>query len=244
MHRSIFGFIAHSDTPAPLTFMGMVYACLKRIGVTLDDRIILAFDYGRSWRKEVDPIYKAQRKEYREGQESPDFWTEIYGEFNKFFKELEPAINWNYVKYNTLEADDWASMIARFYPNNEIILISADEDWQMLTAFKNVRIFSPITKKYKFVKDPIKVFQKKIKGDKSDNLLTVPKTEAEIIQRRTIVNLLELPPHIDTFMKDILMTLPQKNLYLDKIPYVDVVPYINNFPCSTLRERIKGIYGL
>jgi 5'-3' exonuclease len=232
MHRAIFAFRNNSAVPATYTYMRMVLACLKKIGITLEDKVIIACDYGRSWRKIEDANYKAQRKAGRKAQESPEWWDEVYKEFNDFEKKLESAINWNYVKVWGLEADDWLSMISRFYSDIETIIISADRDLEQLAAFKNVKLFSPITKKYKLIKDPVKVLMEKIQGDRSDNLLEKPKTEADFERRKRIVNLLELPPHIEQPMKDVLMNLPTKNLYLNKLPYFSI------------REQIKQLYKL
>ncbi len=231
-HRAIFAFMACSEMPATFTFMSIIIACLKRIGVTLDDKIFMACDYGRSWRKLEDIEYKAQRKAGREEKQSPEWWDEVYKDFNEFYKEIEPVLNWNFVRANTLEADDWASMICRFYPDNECVLVSADRDWEMLALFPNTRIFSPVSKKYKLIKEPIKVLAEKIQGDKSDNLLVKPVTEAEFDVRKRIVNLLELPSHIETIMKEQLMVIPNKSLYVNKLPYY------------TIQKRIKDLYRL
>jgi hypothetical protein len=231
-HRAIFSFMACSEMPAQFTFMSITIACLKRIGISLEDRIFLACDYGKSWRKLEDLEYKAQRKTNREQKQDADWWKEVYKDFNDFYEKLEPMINWNFMRGMGLEADDWASIIPRFYPDTECILVSADKDWEQLCAFKNVKIFSPITKRYKYVKDPIKVLMEKIQGDISDNLLVKPRTEAEFEIRKKIVNLLELPPHLETIMKEQLMSIPRKNLYVNKLPYY------------TIQKRMKDLYKL
>lgn len=231
-HRAIFAFRRNSAVPVTYTFMRMCIACLKKIGITLDDKIIMACDCGKSWRKIEDTNYKAQRKEFRESFEDRDWWNEVYKEFENFYKKLELSINWNFVRSWGLEADDWASMITRVYKNNECILISADRDWEMLATFPNVKLFSPISKKYKYIKNPEKVLLEKIQGDISDNLLEKPKTEADFERRKRIVNLLELPQHIEQPMKDILTNLPIKNLYINKLPYYSI------------REQFKQLYNL
>jgi len=232
MHRSIFAFRNNPQLPATYTFMRMCLSALKKIGITIEDRVIMACDYGRSWRKIEDANYKAQRKDLRESYEDRDWWNELYKEFNDFFKRLEPNINWNFCRLFGLEADDWASMIPRFYKDNECILCSADKDWEMLATFPNVKIYSPLSKKYKLIKNPEKVLMEKIQGDISDNLLDKPNTEKDWQRRKRIVNLLELPSHIEQPMKDILMNLPIKNLYINKIPYYSI------------RTEIKKLYNL
>jgi len=231
-HRAIFSYRNRPELPATYTFMRMCISTLKKVGTTLEDRVIMACDYGRSWRKIEDTNYKAQRKEFRETYEDKDWWKEIYKTFDDFYSKLEPNINWNFCRLFGLEADDWASMISRFYKDKEIILVSSDRDWEMLVSIPNVKIYSPLTKKFKIIKNPEKVLLEKIQGDISDNLLEKPKTEIEFERRKRIVNLLELPPHIEQPMKDILSNLPIKNLYLNKLPY------------HSIREELSKLYNL
>ena len=131
-----------------------------------------------------------------------------------------------------MEADDVASMAVRYLDADEKILISSDEDWQMLCVLPKVKVFSPYTKKFKIIKNPEKILLKKIKGDISDNLLMAPKTEAEFEKRKMIVDLIHLPVHIEQIIKPVIETLPMKNIALNKIPF------------RTCREEIRKLYKL
>jgi hypothetical protein len=102
----------------------------------------------------------------------------------------------------------------------------------MLCTIPNVRVFSPYSKKFKEIKNPEKVLLKKIKGDISDNLLEVPKTEADWEKRKMIVDLIHLPQHIEQIIRPVIESLPIKNLYLNKIPF------------RTCREEIRKLYKL
>lgn len=231
MHKAIFAFRNNSQCPAVYTYLRMIVGYLRRIGVTLEDRIIIAEDFG-TWRKTIDPMYKAQRKEFRESKEDKSFWDELYGEFNKFIPKLEECLSWNFVKIYHVESDDIASVAVRFIEAKEKILVSSDEDWQMLCTIPNVKVFSPYSKKYKIIKNPEKILLKKIKGDVSDNLLEAPKNEAEYERRKMIVDLLHLPEFIESSIKEQLLNLPIKNLYLNKIPF------------KSCREAIKQLYNI
>jgi len=230
-HKAIFAFRNNSQVPATYTYLRMMISYLKKIGVTLDDRVVIAEDFG-SWRKDIDKEYKAQRKAYRESKEDADWWKEMYGEFNDFIPKLEIALPWNFIKIYKMEADDVASMAVRYLDADEKILISSDEDWQMLCVLPKVKVFSPYTKKFKIIKNPEKILLKKIKGDISDNLLMAPKTEAEFEKRKMIVDLIHLPVHIEQIIKPVIETLPMKNIALNKIPF------------RTCREEIRKLYKL
>ena len=230
-HRAIFAFRNNSQVPFTYTMLRMVIGYLKRIGITLEDKIIVAEDYG-SWRKDIDKNYKAQRKAFREDKESADWWAEVYKESNEFTDKLEQCLPWNFVKIYKMEADDIASCAIRFIKADEKIMISSDEDWQMLCTIPNVKVFSPYTKKYKIIKNPEKILLKKIKGDISDNLLEAPTNEAEFEKRKMIVDLIHLPLHIEQLIRPVLETLPIKNLYLNKIPF------------RTCKDEIRKLYRL
>jgi len=230
MHRAIFAFRNNYNVPASYTYMRMLVGDLKKLKATLDDIIIIAQDYGKSWRKDIDTTYKAQRKEGREQIESEDWWKEMYGEFNKFFPRVDEACPWHYIKIYRIKADDIASVACRYYQDREIILCSSDKDWEMLLTYDNVKIFSPRTKKFKKVANPTKVLLEKIQGDISDNLLTKPSSELEFEKRKMIVNLLELPNHIESEIKEVLDKIMPKNLKLEKVPY------------RSVREQLKLLY--
>jgi len=213
------------------TFMRMIIGILKKVGTDLEDQIILAQDYG-SWRKQECPSYKGTRKEYRESKADNQWWKDVYNEFNKFLEKIEPYINWNYIKIFNCEGDDVASCCVRYFKDVEKILCSSDKDWEMLCAIPNVKIFSVLTKKYKIVKNPMKVLADHIQGDKSDNLLNRPANEKEFELRKRIVNLLELPDYIENPIKEQLENLPMKNLEIDGIPY------------KSVKEQLKKLYKL
>lgn len=218
-HRAIFAYRHMQEVPVTYTFLRMCVGYLKKIGLGPDDIIVAAQDYG-SWRKEIDGTYKAQRKEFRESKEDAEWWKKVYDEFNQFMEVLETALPWYFCKLWKVEADDWASVACRYYTDKEIILVSSDKDWEMLMNFPNVKIFSPMTKKYKLVKNPMKVLMEKIQGDVSDNLLTKPSSEMEFDKRKKIVDLINpLPDFVEQPIKDKFSSFLPKNLYTKKLPY-------------------------
>jgi len=219
MHKGIFAFMNNPTLPPTWMYLRMIIGYLKKLGVTLDDTVIIAEDFG-SWRKEIDKNYKAQRREFREEKQDADWWKEVYKDFNEFIPKLDIALNWHFIKLYKMESDDIASVAIRYLNDyDEKILISSDEDWMQLCTFPNTKVFSPYSKKFKIVKNPEAILAKKIKGDKSDNLLEEPKTEKEYEIRKMIVNLLELPQYIEQPIKEVLLNLPEKKIYPNKIPF-------------------------
>jgi 5'-3' exonuclease len=218
-HKGIFAFMNNPGIPVTYLFMRMCIGYLKKIGLSKDDIVIMAVDYG-NWRKDIDPEYKAQRREAREQKKDAVWWKNIYTEFNEFYEVLDLALPWYFCKIWKTEADDWASGACRYYTNKEIILVSSDRDWEQLCNFPNVKIFSPLTKKYKIVKNPMKVLMEKIHGDVSDNLLTIPSSEMEFDRRKKIVDLINpLPNYIEQPILEKFSSFLPKNLYTKKLPY-------------------------
>jgi 5'-3' exonuclease len=232
MHRSIFAYRTNPQVPCTYTYCRMVISNLKNVETNIDDLVILACDYGRSWRKGLDKNYKAQRKDFRESKESSEWWKQRYAEFDLLFEKLDEAMNWQRIALWGWEADDIASVAARYYKDKEVILISSDKDWEMLATFDNVKIFSPISKKFKVIPAPMKVLMEKINGDISDNLLTKPSSEAEFEIRKRIVDLTQLPQEIEQPIREELDKIMPKNLYLHKIPF------------KSIKEEIKKLYKL
>jgi len=234
-HTALFAHRNFGNTPVTYILMRMMIGYLKKIGIEKDTLIIIAQDFG-SWRKNLDPNYKAQRKEVRETFEEEQWWKDKYEEINEFIKQLNECLPWHWIKIYRDEADDIASVAVRYYKDKEVVLVSSDKDWEMLLNFENVKIFSPLQNKktkvakYKDVPFPVKVLLEKIQGDVSDNLLVKPSSEREFEIRKKIVNLLELPDEIEQPIKEQFQNLLPKNLYLHKVPY------------RSVREEIRKLY--
>jgi len=231
MHICIFAAMNNPTVPPTYTYLNMITGYINRLNITLEDKIIIAQDYGKSWRKGIDKEYKAQRKEFRESKKPPEWWKEQYALFDKLFEKLEIAVNWYFIKIWAIEADDIAGVCCRYYKDREVILISGDKDWEMLESFENVKIWSPRSKKFKNIPYPTNILLEKIQGDKSDNLLTKPLTEAEFEKRKMIVDLTQLPDFVERPIKEALEKQLPKNLYIHKIPFMSI------------QDKFKKLYG-
>jgi len=230
--RAIFAYRNNPSIPVTWTYMNMITGYLKKLEVTLDDQIVMAQDYG-SWRKEIDKSYKAQREDFRQSFEEKEWWQKRYDEFNDVYKKLDIALPFAWIKKYKCEADDVISVACRYFKDKEIIIISSDKDLEMLLSFPNVKIFSPISKKFKDIKNPTKVLLDKIQGDISDNLLDKPSSEAEFERRKKIVDLISpLPDFVEQPIKEALGKIMPKNIYISKVPY------------RSIQQKLINIYHL
>jgi hypothetical protein len=213
------------------TFMKMLIGYFKILEVTLDDKIILALDFG-SWRKAIDKNYKSTRREFKEKYATKEWWDEKYAQFNDLYEKIKISMPIDIVKIYLRESDDIISTAVRYYKDKEIIIISGDGDMEQLCYFPYVKIFSPVTRKFKEIKNPLQLLRNKIQKDISDNLLEAPSSEAEFEKREKIVSLIKLPLEIEQPIKEELSKLAPKNLDVNKIPY------------KSVRESIKKLYKL
>ena len=144
--------------------------------------IIVCADGGSSYRKEIYPEYKANRKE-----RFADQTAEEEKEFEMFMAEFSDTLTLIRQKYPVfhfrgVEADDIAAYITKSVDDDECWLISSDKDWDLLINDKVSR-FSTVTRKettvfnwdehYDFeIEDYISF--KCLTGDKGDNVPGVP----------------------------------------------------------------------
>ena len=144
--------------------------------------IIVCADGGSSYRKEIYPEYKANRKErYAEQTEQEA------KEFEMFMAEFQDTLTLIKQKYPVfhfkgVEADDIAAYITKNFDFDDCWLISSDKDWDLLINEKVSR-FSTVTRKettvhnwdehYDFEIEDYITF-KCLTGDKGDNVPGVP----------------------------------------------------------------------
>ena len=135
--------------------------------------LTICCDSPKSWRKEVFPFYKANRKNYRE---SSDFdWKKIFLILNKIRNELRESFPYRVIEVEGAEADD---IIANFVVNAKqpLLILSSDKDFIQLQKNPNVKQFSIIQKKYLNGVDPIEYLKqhiiKGVRGDGIPNILS------------------------------------------------------------------------
>lgn len=134
--------------------------------------IVLCDDIrGGSWRKDVFPYYKANRRKTAT-EEDIVFFNAIHHvkeEISKVFK------HWTYMQVEKAEADDIIASLSRYFSNNKqrTLIISHDHDMIQLQAYQNVDVYSAVTKKIlKTTMDDFKeeVITHIVKGDSGDGV--------------------------------------------------------------------------
>lgn len=140
--------------------------------------LIIAADGKRSWRKDIFPYYKANRKKSRETSDID--WALIFSNLNTVREELKENFPYRVIHIDSAEADDVIGTLVidfsqRILPQKEkILILSGDKDFIQLQRYNTsvqVKQYDPINKKYITSSDPV-VFMKEhlIKGDAGDGI--------------------------------------------------------------------------
>lgn len=132
--------------------------------------LVLTYDGGKYWRKDIFPYYKAARKA-RQNKDGYD-WNKIFGLISKIRNEVEEIFPYKTIRIEHLEADDIIAVLAKhFHQQEKIMIVSSDKDFQQLQRYKNVKQYSPKVKGLITNDKPEEyLIRHIIKGDVSDGI--------------------------------------------------------------------------
>lgn len=164
-------------------YLNTVYSLAKSYDA---GTIIAAADWGgSSYRKEIYPEYKANRKELVEKQteEEKEQARKFFDEYERVLEALDKQKSIKLLRYKGVEADDIAAyVVSRLhdYGFNQAWLISSDRDWDLLVG-PYVSRFSYVTRKEHTLDTwdyPVPpehyISYKVLTGDSGDNIPGVP----------------------------------------------------------------------
>lgn len=149
-------------------------------------QIVIACD-SSSWRKKYYPQYKFRRKADREESTTMD-WDEVFRIINGVRDDLAENFPYKIVHVDHCEADDIIATLAEstqeFGKDEPVMIVSADHDFIQLQKFKNVRQFSPYTKKLVTHKNPRQyLFEHVVKGDAGDGVPNILSPDNAFVDR-------------------------------------------------------------
>jgi len=132
--------------------------------------IIICCDGHNTWRREVFPYYKRNRKESRAA--SGYDWKHIFETLNTITGEIDEFFPYKVVHLDRAEADDIIAVLARNWTKDESVLIlSGDKDFMQLQKYANVKQYSPVQKKFLRVDNPQEfLFEHIVRGDAGDGI--------------------------------------------------------------------------
>lgn len=137
--------------------------------------IVICADGKDSWRKQVFPYYKANRRKSRE--ESELDWNELFRIINTIRDELKEFFPYKVIHIDHCEADDIIGVIVHEYGtelnigSEPMLILSGDKDYIQLHAYANVKQYDPVRKRWIQNPDPDKyLIEHVIKGDTGDGV--------------------------------------------------------------------------
>ena len=217
--------------------------------------IIVCADGGSSYRKEIFPEYKANRKERFADQTEQEAT-----EFEMFMAEFQDTLTLIKEKYPVfhfrgVEADDIAAYITQSIDYDECWLISSDKDWDLLISDKVSR-FSTVTRKettvhnwdehYDFEIEDYITF-KCLTGDKGDNVPGVPgvgpKRAVQLMEQYgTVFDIYDACP-LEGRYKYIQAVNENAEQLLTNVELMDLVTYCEDAIGEENKEVIKNTLG-
>ena len=196
MFRAIYGWKNNRTTPATYMCLASIISNIKKVGLNPEDTVIIAVDSPKgSWRKDIDSEYKANRRAKREKEDID--WKDIFKQFNNLVENLDTNTPFHSIVVERMEADDIIAYGCKKFTDTKHIILSADSDYEQLYAYPNVKIFSPLSKKWKDIKNPYRLLLNKIRKEVSDNLISPILTKEDYLKRESIVNLMKLPKEVE-----------------------------------------------
>jgi len=152
--------------------------------------LVIASDGKHSWRKQVFPNYKANRKKNRE--QSGHDWETIFDVINRIKLELKEFMPYKLLELETAEADDVIAVLIRKIqrvvgPNHakKILIVSGDKDFIQLHN-EYVKQYNPILNKYVGKDETPGIYIKEhiLKGDRSDGVPNILSDDNVFVEGR------------------------------------------------------------
>ena len=132
--------------------------------------LVICCDSKRSWRKDIFPFYKANRKSTR-AKDDID-WNGIFEVINSITEDLKSKFPYAVISVDQAEADDIIGVLAKnYYRNEKIMIVSSDKDFLQLQKYYSVEQYSPTQKKLLQSSSPYQYLKEHImKGDRGDGI--------------------------------------------------------------------------
>ncbi len=131
--------------------------------------LIICCDGRNTWRKDVFPFYKQNRKKTRAA--SGYDWGKIFDVLNTIREELDEYFPYKVIHNDRAEADDIIAILAKNWIDEKVLILSGDKDFMQLQKFDNINQYSPVQKKFLRTKDPKEfLFEHIVRGDVGDGI--------------------------------------------------------------------------
>ncbi len=165
-------------------FLNTIKSVRKKFLADYGELVICA-DGKNSWRKQVYPYYKANRKKSRDASELD--WNHLFAIMSTLREELHTVFPYKVIHLDQVEADDIIGVICHEYgtPLNSgerFMIYSSDKDYIQLHTYGNVDQFDPVRKKWIRHNDPDQYLKEHIlRGDTGDGIPNVLSADNSLV---------------------------------------------------------------
>ena len=136
--------LSHGEVPTQIIY-GFMVQLLNFQKMYNADRIVFVWDSRESKRREIFPEYKAKRRAKQKAErealpeEEKRLNAQVWNQFSALKDTILPELGFNNIfSQEGYEGDDIAASVCRSYPNENIIMVSNDQDWFQLVTRNHV----------------------------------------------------------------------------------------------------------
>ena len=204
-------------------------------------KMVIACD-SYSWRKEVFPEYKAQRKANR-SKDKHD-WQQIFDLIESTLQDLRENFPYAVIKIDSAEADDIIGALTvemSDFGGEDVVIISADKDFIQLQQYGHVIQWSPMFNKMIKEDNPRRyLFEHLLKGDAGDGVPNANSHDDVFVTaaRQTPMTQKQIDKYWDNH--DDLEMIMKPNVYRNFMRNVQMID-LTNTP-DGIREAAINIY--
>lgn len=132
--------------------------------------VVLACDSRKSWRRDIFPFYKANRKIIQDA--SGLDWPSIFQSLDLIKSELKEFLPYKMIEVEACEADDIIAVLTKLKSSSEnVVIISNDKDFLQLQKYPNVKQWRKYDEKYIKSDNPTAFLKEQIiRGDATDGV--------------------------------------------------------------------------
>jgi hypothetical protein len=206
----------HTDTKIDENlFRHMILNSIRSLKTKFNnDELVIACDDKTTWRKQVFPYYKANRKKARANSELD--WSSVFNTLGKIKLELKEYFHYPVIQVEGAEADDVIATIVQMHASmlntgTHITILSGDKDFRQLQKYGNVSQYDPVGKKKIIDNNPERYLKELIiRGDKGDGVPNMLSSDDSIFNdiRQKSISTKRLEIWLDTPVSNILAESP------------------------------------
>lgn len=167
---------AKGEFSAPLAIHSLLLMMKKYYTTYKPDKIYFCFEGEHNWRKthtkSKDVVTFQQYKGNRVVDKTMENVISILVEFQTLLENATTCIT---LRHPLCEGDDLIAGVAQLHSSlgDSVTIISSDKDFLQLLKYPNVKLFDPLSAKFRTCEDvEYFIFEKCIRGDRGDNIIS------------------------------------------------------------------------